>query len=1258
MNNVKKITGPCPFDEASFLGKLSFTWLIPLFKKGYQRDIELSDLHLPSCIDEPRYVFAKLDKEWAKEIKSSKKPNIVRAVVKAFGLRHLLICQLLFFSENVLRILQTFMVGNVAKYFSDPNQKSYHEVAYSLIMLCLFTAGTSLSRHHYYFLNQRSGITIHTSLVYLVYQKILRLDRDSLDKYTTGKILNIITNDLGRVYEFSHSGYYLVCAPVQMITVTWILWNYVGWGCLGGLGVMFLSIPLQSFLGRYFRLFRQRATVLTDQRVSLMNEIISSMKLIKLSCWEKPFSDMVDERRKKEITKITHSALLNALNVAIGYLLAPTMTFATFVIFILLGGSLTAETVFVTIGLFNACRLPVTRQFARAVGYAAELSVANDRLKEFLSLPERRERNPNTRKPGEIKMSNYSASWDASGDKMALNEINAEVDSGQLWAIVGPVGCGKSAMLSAIMNDLYDRSGDCQVSGKISYSPQESWCINATIRVNVIMCNKFDEKRYQSALYACALQDDIESFPEKDQTLIGEKGYKLSGGQKARISLARAIYHQADIYLLDDPLSAVDPTVAKHIFNYCIESYLRGKTVILVTHQLQFLDNVDMVITMADGRIDKIGKPVDVAEIVKSLSTSQQNLSIDAIGGSREPEIVLNQKSGKIEEEKKGVGHITLSVYWNYFKAGTGVPYLLIMMAIWVATQVVYQNNEFWLSNWIEKFQIVEGEDNNSTSALNYDPSDDVIFYSVLTSILCVLSFTRCVMLFYSCFKSSVNLHDSSFRRCLRAPLTFFETNPVGRILNRFTRDIGQIDQALPSSFMQVLLDGLLVTGALAVGVLVKPITLAPILIVVGLSIVCRNIYLKTSRDIKRFEALAQSPVYQDVATTVSSLNMIRAFDLEDRSSENFMIALEDATSAKFVSVGMTRSIGFILDFFCLIYLCIISALLILWPAGISGGYAGLLITSAVSLMTSFQGLIRSTTVIETNMVSVERIVEYQELESEASLTTKTNALKPSWPEKGLVNFKNVYLTYPGTDKTVLKNLTFSVEAGLKVGVVGRTGAGKSSLISVLFRLVEPEGVIEIDGINVGLIGLHDLRSKISIIPQDPVLFSGSIRKNLDPFNEFEDDRIWSALGEANLKQFVSNLDGQLDAQVRIGGSNLSAGQRQLLCLARALLKRNKIIVLDEATANVDQETDQLIQDTIRNKFFDSTVITIAHRLHTIIDMDKILVIDSGVIAEYDHPHTLFQNGGKLHEMVVQLGTGPAQHLFKSAEDSFNKKKL
>ncbi|KAI1289975.1 putative multidrug resistance-associated protein [Halotydeus destructor] len=822
--------------------------------------------------------------------------------------------------------------------------------------------------------------------------------------------------------------------------------------------------------------------------------------------------------------------------------------------------------------------------------------------------------------------------------------------------VVGSVGSGKSCLLHALLNDIHDVTGVCDLGGTISYCPQEAWCFGGTIKENILFGSAYDEDWFKAVIEVCGLQRDLELFPDKDQTIVGEKGYCLSGGQKARITLARAIYREADIYLLDDPLSAVDPAVAKHIFQHCIKGSLKTKTVFLVTHQLQFLNKADDIILLDKGKIltqgnyyQLINSGVDfVSYIGHGQGSSAENQPPEE--EMKPNEVTISNTSNEKDDDESSETSLGMaSVYWTYFRCGSSLLGVISVVFSVIASQFLYNYSDWWLSQWSSTF--LESETNvTATASPLVREANNLITYTALTALLFALAFTRTVGIYILSLRSSVNLHNTIFYRLLLTRMTFFETNPMGRILNRFTRDMGFIDQRIPHSLNVVVLGLAGSVGAVIVTATVSPYLILPALILPVIAIPLRRVYLRCAVPLTRLEAITMSPVYNHITSTFDGLSTVRAFGMESVFEKQYFNYMNDAHSTRYISKSISRGFGFFLELATVVFASCVALFLVVFPGGIPSGLAGLALSSSLVLTGMFQYAIREANELEVQMISAERILEYGKLPIEEEPSTDEPIVPMEtkhWPITGSVMYRNVTLAYG--DKKVLDDVNFIIKDGEKVGIVGRTGAGKSSLITALFRLADYEGSIMIDSKDTKLIRLEELRSQLSIIPQDPVLFSGSLRRNLDPFNEFEDAGIWKCLDQANLDQFVRDLPDGLNSEITERGSNLSVGQRQLVCLTRALMRNSKLLVLDEATANVDHETDQLIQRTIKDQFRHCTVVTVAHRLNTIIDMDKVLVMDAGQVKEYDEPHQLLQNKGLFYDMVMQTGNEMASALLDAA---------
>nr|KAF6367422.1 ATP binding cassette subfamily C member 4 [Myotis myotis] len=635
---------------------------------------------------------------------------------------------------------------------------------------------------------------------------------------------------------------------------------------------------------------------------------------------------------------------------------------------------------------------------------------------------------------------------------------------------------------------------------------------------------------------------------------------------------------------------------------------------------------------------------------------SQQSSRPSLKDGAPESQAVENVQVA-VTEESRSEGKIGLKAYKNYFIAGAHWFTIILLILVNIVAQLSYVLQDWWLSYWANQQSAgnvtVNGQGNVTEElSLNWYLG----IYSGLTVATVIFGIARSLWVFYVLVNSSQALHNKMFESILKAPVLFFDRNPIGRILNRFSKDIGHMDDLLPLTFLDFMQTFLQVIGVVGVAVAVIPWIAIPLVPLGIIFIVLRRYFLETSRDVKRLESTTRSPVFSHLSSSLQGLWTIRAYKAEERFQELFDAHQDLHSEAWFLFLTTSRWFAVRLDAICAIFVTVVAFGSLILANTLDAGQVGLALSYALTLMGMFQWCVRQSAEVENMMISVERVMEYTDLEKEAPWEYEKRP-PPAWPHEGVIVFDNVNFTYSLDGPLVLKHLTALIKSREKVGIVGRTGAGKSSLISALFRLSEPEGKIWIDKILTTEIGLHDLRKKMSIIPQEPVLFTGTMRKNLDPFNEHTDEELWNALKEVQLKEAIEDLPGKMDTELAESGSNFSVGQRQLVCLARAILRKNRILIIDEATANVDLRTDELIQKKIREKFAHCTVLTIAHRLNTIIDSDKIMVLDSGRLKEYDEPYVLLQNKESLfYKMVQQLGKAEAAALTETAKQVYFKR--
>ncbi|XP_031366804.1 multidrug resistance-associated protein 4-like isoform X3 [Apis dorsata] len=1334
MDTSKKHNNPNPKLSANFFSKLVFWWLKPLFWYGRNHDLELKDIYNVMPNDVSQHLGDKLERNWIKEIKlaeeTNKKPKFFNALKKTFAWSFAYYGGWQFFLAVILRVLQPYVLGFLIWYF-DPRATSTATEAYiyasSVVLISLLGA---LINHHSMLGLMEVGMRMRVACSSLIYRKILRLSKSSTNITTPGQIINLLSNDVARFEQLFIAVHYIWILPIQGALITFMIWKSVGIASLAGVFLISANCNfILGYMGKWISKLRLKIAIRTDERVRLMSEIIAGIQVIKMYTWEKPFENFVSLIRSYEIDILTLTSYLRGFTLATFVFTERTTLYFTIMAYVLLGNSISADKVFSMAQYFNILQLTMAILYPMAVSAVAEASVSIKRLENFLLLKENNNiiYSQQANGDGNIIMKNITASWTENTIANTLHDINVEIESGKLYAIVGSVGAGKSSFLQLILRELQQSQGEIRINGTVSYVSQEAWLFSGTVRNNILFGQSYDKEKYNEVIKVCALIKDFQQFNYGDRTLVGDRGAALSGGQRARINLARAVYRNADIYLLDDPLSAVDTHVGKHLFNECIKHYLRNKTRILVTHQIQYLKDCDYIILLNNGKIEYEGTFTELQskriDFLRMLSTEEnkENSESMEIDESTTFDTSINYNNSKDDEETEpketeelmAKGNVSKSLYWKYFRAGGSI--LMILTFIWslVLGQIGSSGCDYWVAYWTKKeemhikyyinnnytlqilkqnlttsfdgdidklmnktflFEIDNFNDtisnfstlgNNSfdNSAWNINATAKDLSYLdrdtalwiygsfIITSI--VLTSIRNIVFYKICMNASKNLHNLMFSCLLKAPMVFFDTHPSGRILNRFSKDVGSVDEILPRTMIESIQIFAVMVGILGQVLIINWWTIFPMFIMGFLYWKIRNIYLNTAQNMKRFEGITKSPVFSHVSSSLLGLTTIRSACAQNMVRKEFDVHQDLHTSAYYLTITTSTAFGFALDIVSICFIAFITySFIVLDDGNTFAGNVGLAISQVLILCGMLQHGMRQTAETIAQMTSVERILQFTQLDKEGPFESEPNKKPPAqWPFKGEINFDHLYLRYEDSAPPVLKDLCFTIKPGEKIGIVGRTGAGKTSLISALFRLAKLEGSIYIDKLDTKQIGLHELRKKISIIPQEPVLFSATLRDNLDPFHNFDDTILWSALEDVELKTSISSLDYNVEQ----GGANFSVGQRQLLCLARAILRNNKILLLDEATANVDPTTDALIQKTIRQKFKDCTVLTIAHRLNTIMDNNKILVMDHGMAIEFDHPYILLKNEeNHFTRMVKETGKVMFEQLKKIAKEAYD----
>ncbi|XP_047290088.1 multidrug resistance-associated protein 1 isoform X3 [Homo sapiens] len=1323
---------PCPESSASFLSRITFWWITGLIVRGYRQPLEGSDLWSLNKEDTSEQVVPVLVKNWKKEcaktrkqpvkvvysskdpaqpkesskvdaneevealiVKSPQKewnPSLFKVLYKTFGPYFLMsfffkaIHDLMMFSgPQILKLLIKFVNDTKA-----PDWQGYFYTVLLFVTACLQT----LVLHQYFHICFVSGMRIKTAVIGAVYRKALVITNSARKSSTVGEIVNLMSVDAQRFMDLATYINMIWSAPLQVILALYLLWLNLGPSVLAGVAVMVLMVPVNAVMAMKTKTYQVAHMKSKDNRIKLMNEILNGIKVLKLYAWELAFKDKVLAIRQEELKVLKKSAYLSAVGTFTWVCTPFLVALCTFAVYVTIDENniLDAQTAFVSLALFNILRFPLNI-LPMVISSIVQASVSLKRLRIFLSHeelePDSIERRPVKDGGGtnSITVRNATFTW-ARSDPPTLNGITFSIPEGALVAVVGQVGCGKSSLLSALLAEMDKVEGHVAIKGSVAYVPQQAWIQNDSLRENILFGCQLEEPYYRSVIQACALLPDLEILPSGDRTEIGEKGVNLSGGQKQRVSLARAVYSNADIYLFDDPLSAVDAHVGKHIFENVIgpKGMLKNKTRILVTHSMSYLPQVDVIIVMSGGKISEMGSYQELlardgafAEFLRTYASTEQEQDAEENGVTgvsgpgkeakqMENGMLVTDSAGKqlqrqlsssssysgdisrhhnstaelqkaeakkeetwklMEADKAQTGQVKLSVYWDYMKAiGLFISFLSIFL--FMCNHVSALASNYWLSLWTDD-PIVNGTQEHTKvrlsvyGALGISQGIAVFGYSMAVSIGGILA-SRC-------------LHVDLLHSILRSPMSFFERTPSGNLVNRFSKELDTVDSMIPEVIKMFMGSLFNVIGACIVILLATPIA-AIIIPPLGLIyFFVQRFYVASSRQLKRLESVSRSPVYSHFNETLLGVSVIRAFEEQERFIHQSDLKVDENQKAYYPSIVANRWLAVRLECVgnCIVLFAALFA--VISRHSLSAGLVGLSVSYSLQVTTYLNWLVRMSSEMETNIVAVERLKEYSETEKEAPWQIQETAPPSSWPQVGRVEFRNYCLRYREDLDFVLRHINVTINGGEKVGIVGRTGAGKSSLTLGLFRINESaEGEIIIDGINIAKIGLHDLRFKITIIPQDPVLFSGSLRMNLDPFSQYSDEEVWTSLELAHLKDFVSALPDKLDHECAEGGENLSVGQRQLVCLARALLRKTKILVLDEATAAVDLETDDLIQSTIRTQFEDCTVLTIAHRLNTIMDYTRVIVLDKGEIQEYGAPSDLLQQRGLFYSMAKDAG--------------------
>ncbi|XP_054556332.1 multidrug resistance-associated protein 1-like isoform X2 [Talpa occidentalis] len=1255
-----------PEKSASFFSKMTYSWFSRIIILGYKKPLEREDLFELNESDSSYSVCSIFEKQWRKEVlrhqerqnvqkeSRTRKPSLFYALWNTFKFVLIQVALLKVFAD-VLAFTSPFIMKQMIIFCEHHQDFDWSGFGYALALFVVVLLQTLILQQYQRF-NMLTSAKIKTAVAGLVYKKALLLSNVSRKKFSTGEIINLMSADAQQLMDLTANLNLLWSAPFQILMSIALLWQELGLAVLAGVAVLVLVIPINALVATKMKTLKKRQTKNKDKEIKLLNEILHGIKILKLYAWEPSYKKKVLEIRDQELEVQKSASYLAVFSMLTLTCIPFLVSLATFGIYFLLdeGNNLTATKVFTSMSLFNILRLPLF-DLPMVISAVVQTRISLGRLEEFLNSEELLPQNIETNYIGDhaVGFTNASFSWDNTGNPV-LKDLNIKIPEGALVAIVGQVGSGKSSVLSAILGEMEKLSGVVHRKGSVAYVSQQAWIQNCILQENILFGSVMQKQFYERVLEACALLCDLEQLPNGDQTEIGERGVNISGGQKHRVSLARAVYSGADIYLLDDPLSAVDVHVGKQLFEKVIGSsgLLKNKTRILVTHNLTLLPQMDLIVVMENGRVAQMGTYQELLSKTGNLTNLLQAFSEQEKAHALKPVSVINSRNilkgqileqkdrppldqGKqfsMKKEKIPIGGVKFSIILKYLQA-FGWLWVWLSVVSCLGQNLVGIAQNLWLSSWAK-----EAKQMNEFTEWKQIRSNKLNIYGLLGLIQGLFVCAGAYVLTKGSLAASRILHAQLLDNVLHLPLQFFENSPIGQTINRFTKDMFIIDIRFHyylRTWVNCTLD---VIGTILVIVGALPLFILGVIPLVFLYFTIQRYYMASSRQIRRLAGASRSPIISHFSETLSGVSTIRAFGHEQRFiqqnkevvNENLVCFYNNIISNRWLSVRL-EFLGNLMVFF-------VALLAVLAGNSIDSAIVGLSISYALNITQSLNFWVRKACEIETNAVSIERVCEYENMNKEAPWIMSKRP--PSqWPNKGIVEFVNYQTRYRDDLGLALQDITFQTHGEEKIGIVGRTGAGKSTLSNCLFRIVERSGgKIIIDGIDISTIGLHDLRGKLNIIPQDPILFSGTLQMNLDPLEKYSDSELWKVLELCHLKEFVRSLPKKLLHEVSEGGENLSIGQRQLVCLARALLRKTKILILDEATASIDFETDNLVQSTIRKEFSNCTVLTIAHRLHSVIDSDRVLVLDSGRIIEFETPQNLIHQKGLFFEMIKEAG--------------------
>ncbi|OMJ74362.1 hypothetical protein SteCoe_26717 [Stentor coeruleus] len=1243
-----------PYNDSWYINDLFFGWIFQALKyyrkspPNSKNPFEVPDI---AALGPAEKI---LKSHWEKELKKPK-PSFFKAIFRTIS-KELWTCILIVLLGNLLTLFQSVLINFLITYLQKSPKPQYEggllatAFIFTSIFSCCFKHNGSLKSL------MLTG-KIKNLVAIMVGEKVVKLNNTIISEQSVkGKIINVVSNDM-EVLELTVYAIYFLCSPFVVVISIIIIVSTFGPAGLLGIGISMLHAPLVIKLGNVTMKIRLQASRIGDKRIKMIQNLIEGIKIMKLYAWEIPLLKSIFAERKKEIKTMEKTTVINSGMHVLAISGVPLVIFCTLSLKVLIGEELKAGEVYMLISIFYITHLNIVYISTVGANTVFAFFAITTRVTQVLTLKEHEFSIDHDNEDYSVVIDEATLSWkdiDKTNDednnntvstllrrktttRECLRNISVSLQPGELLMVVGPVGAGKSSLFMGILGELPIVSGSISTRGSIAYASEDPWILAGSVKDNILMGKEFNSVAYDIALQSSDMMKDLATFKNADETLLGDRGFTLSGGQRARLCLARTVYSNADIVLLDDPLSAVDAEVANHLFNDCILSALKGKTIILATHQVHYLPQADKILVLNSGEMmffgtyNELKEDAQAREILGDLAFREEAIEV------KERQITakvleVNEKQN-IEEEEITEGAVSMKSYVKYTRYGYKSMFFFALVVVFsIASQTCYVLNMFFASYWSNQ--------KDQENPYYFE------FYGILLAFCYALCALKTYPFMIRYINSNNQLHNLALQSLALTESVFFYINynliyktKKPRIINRFSKDVGVADGPLQHYLNDTMSTTLAVVGSLITIIIIIPINLAMLPFQIATWFLLLKYVAPIILILRKLELVARAPLLSTINSALNGLPTLRCLNLQEmfiqksnqQATEHLRSYITFHVFIRFIQLYSDLGSNFIL---------ILNVIIIVAVDGyISPTLAAFSLASSVSLLGVSSIWSKNVVELSSNMASAQRLLEFSDLKYEGILEGNDKFIV----SKGKIEFCEVSMRYRPNFDLALNKLSFTIDSGLKVGIIGRTGCGKSSILQVLFRLVNPEsGTVYIDGQDYMKAGLHDLRGQMSVIPQSSMLFVGSVKDNLDPFHKHSDDELFKVLEEVKLKEYILEYDKGLDAEISGDGVSFSAGQRQLLCLARAILRNNKIVMMDEATANVDNETDRLIQETVKIKFNECTLLIIAHRLRTVIDSDRIIVVDKGSCKEFGKAHELYRKKKSLFKTMI-LNTGPEE---------------